>query len=59
MTMQKAIMEFFLEKDITTLTLLSATFQLERIEWYKMIMQKKIGKLWKPLSLKKIIIART
>jgi hypothetical protein len=52
-------MDFFLEKDIVTLTVLYANLQLERIDRYKMTMQKTFKKLWKPPSLKRIVIART
>jgi len=31
--------DFFLEKDIATLTMLYANIQMERIDWYKMTMQ--------------------
>jgi hypothetical protein len=39
MVVQKIVMYFFLEKDITTLTMLYANIQLERINWYMMTMQ--------------------
>ncbi len=59
MAMQKTKMDFFLEKDITTLTMLYANLQLEGIDQYRMTMRKKFRKLWKALSLKRIVIART
>ncbi len=40
--MQKVVMDFFLEKDIVTLTTLYVNLQLEGIDWYKMTMRKKI-----------------
>jgi hypothetical protein len=39
MVVQKIVMYFFLEKDITTLMMLYANIQLERINWYMMTMQ--------------------
>jgi len=52
-------MDFFLEKDIATLTMLYVNLQLEGIDQYRLTMIKKFGKLWKALSLNRIIIART
>ncbi len=59
MAMQKTMMDFFLEKDIATLTMLYVNIQLEGIDQYRLTMRKKFGKLWKALNLKRIIIART
>jgi hypothetical protein len=58
MAMQKTMMDFFLEKDIATLTMLYVNLQLEGIDQHRMTMRKKIRKLWKALSLKRIVIAR-
>jgi hypothetical protein len=59
MAMQKIMMDFFLEKDIATLTMLYANLQLDGFDQYRMTMRKKFGKLWKALSLKRIVIGRT
>jgi len=39
MVVQKVVMDFFLEKDIATLTMLYVNLQLEGIDWYKTTMQ--------------------
>jgi len=50
--MQKAMMDFFLEKDIATLTMVYANLQSEGIDWYRMTMRKKIQKALEALEFK-------
>ncbi len=50
MVVQKVVMDFFLEKDIATLTVLYVNLQLEGIDWYKTTMQKQI---WEALETPK------
>jgi hypothetical protein len=50
MAMQKVVMDFLLEKDIATLTVLYANIQFEGIDWYKTTMQKQ---LWEALEAPK------
>jgi hypothetical protein len=59
MAMQKTMMDFFLEKDITTLTMLYVNLQLEGIDQYRVTMRNVFGKLWKALNVKRIVIVRT
>jgi hypothetical protein len=47
--MQKVMMDFFLEKNIVTLTMLYVNLQLEGIDQYKMTMQKN----WEALEAPK------
>jgi hypothetical protein len=58
MAMQKTMMDFFLEKDMTTLTMLYANIQLEGIDRYRMTMRKKIREALEALEFEEDCICK-